>query len=185
VTGPTAVGLTKRKLICVDVVTLNSGRQVAIRPIAPGDRLALSAAYDRLSDETKYRRFMAVKPHLSGTDLRYLTDIDGARHVALVATEVDRADQIVGVARFVRLPNDPETAEFAIVVGDPYQRDGMGSALMRRLADAAVGCGVKRLLGTMLADNTAAHKLTRGLAGELAHERHFGPVDELEVELTA
>jgi GNAT superfamily N-acetyltransferase len=169
----------------VDVVTLNSGRQVAIRPIAHGDGPALSAAYDRLSDETKYRRFMAVKPHLSGTDLRYLTNIDGARHVALLATEVDRPDEILGVARFVRLADDPETAEFAIVVGDPYQRDGMGAALMARLADAAVSCGVKRLLGTMLADNVAAHKLTRRLAGELAHERHFGPVDELEVELAA
>lgn len=167
------------------MVTLNSGRQVAIRPIAPGDGPALSAAYDRLSDETKYRRFMAVKPHLSGTDLRYLTNIDGARHVALVATEVDRPNQILAVARFVRLADDPETAEFAIVVGDPYQGDGMGSALMRRLADAAVSCGVKRLLGTMLANNTAAHKLTRRLAGELAHERHFGPVDELEVELAS
>ncbi len=169
----------------MDVVTLNSGRQVAIRPIAPGDGPALSAAYERLSDETKYRRFMAVKPHLSGTDLRYLTDIDGARHVALVAVEVDRPDRILGVARFVRLPDDPQTAEFAIVVGDPYQGDGMGSALMQRLAEAAVNCGVKRLLGTMLAENTAAHKLTRRLAGELARERHFGPVDELEVELTA
>jgi GNAT superfamily N-acetyltransferase len=169
----------------VDVVTLNSGRQVAIRPIAPGDGPALSAAYDQLSDETKYRRFMAVKPHLSGTDLRYLTNIDGARHVALLATELDRPDQILGVARFVRLPEDPETAEFAIVVGDTYQRDGMGSALMGRLADAATSCGVKRLLGTMLADNVAAHKLTRRLAGELAHERHFGPIDELEVELAA
>lgn len=167
------------------MVTLDSGKQVAIRPIAAEDGPALGAAYNRLSDETKYRRFMAVKPHLSGTDLRYLTNIDGARHVALVATEVDRTDQILAVARFVRLPDDPDTAEFAIVVGDPYQRDGIGSALMQRLAEAAVNCGVKRLLGTMLADNTAAHKLTRRLAGALAHERHFGPVDELEVELAA
>jgi acetyltransferase len=164
-------------------VTLNSGRQVAIRPIAPGDGPVLSAAYERLSDETKYRRFMAVKPHLSGTDLRYLTNTDGTRHVALLATEVDRPDRILGVARFVRLANDPETAEFAVVVGDPYQGEGIGSALMRRLAEVAVGSGVKRLLGTMLADNTAAHKLTQRLAGQLAHERHFGPVDELEVEL--
>jgi len=37
----------------------------------------------------------------------------------------------------------------------------------------------------MLADNVGAHKLTRRLAGELAQERRFGAVDELEVELEA
>lgn len=168
----------------MDPITLKSGRQVEIRPIAPDDGPSLGAAYERMSDETKYRRFMAVKPHLTGSDLRYLTNIDGARHVALVATPVGQPDQILGVARFVRLPNEPDVAEFAIVVGDPYQRDGLGSALMEQLARAAVRCGVKRFIGTMLAENTPAHKLTRRLAGELASERHFGPVDELEVELT-
>jgi hypothetical protein len=57
--------------------------------------------------------------------------------------------------------------------------------MMERLAAAARQHGVIRFIGTMLADNVAAHKLTRSLAGELAHERHLGPVDELEVELAA
>jgi GNAT superfamily N-acetyltransferase len=169
----------------MDVVELASGRQVQIRAIAPGDGPALRAAYDHLSDETKYKRFMAVKPHLSGTDVRYLTETDGCRHVALVATPVGRPSEILGVARFVRIENDPLTAEFAIVVGDPFQSDGLGSALMKRLAAEAVAHGVTRFIATMLADNLAAHKLTHRLAGELAHERRLGPVDELEVVLAA
>lgn len=168
----------------MDAITLKSGRQVEIRPIGPGDGPSLSAAYSQMSDETKYRRFLAVKPHLTGSDVRYLTNIDGARHVALVATPAGRPDEILAVARFVRLPEERDSAEFAIVVGDPYQGDGLGSALMERLARAAVERGVKRFIGMMLAENVAAHKLTRRLAGELARERHFGPVDELEVELT-
>jgi RimJ/RimL family protein N-acetyltransferase len=162
---------------------LHSGREVLIRPIEAADGPALTAAYERLSDESKYRRFLAAKPHLSRSDIVYLTLIDGERHVALVATDAGEPDQIIGVARFVRLPEDPDTAEFAIVIGDTYQNDGLGSALMSRLAQAATDHGVKRLRGTMLADNIGAHKLTRRLAGELAHERHFGSVDELEVEL--
>jgi GNAT superfamily N-acetyltransferase len=169
----------------VETVRLKSGRTVAIRALACGDGPALNAAYERLSDETKYKRFMAAKPHLSRSDIAYLTRVDGNRHVALVATNPGDPDQIIGVARFVRLPEDPDAAEFAIVVGDPYQRDGLGSALMSRLAAAATDHGVKRLRGTMLADNIGAHKLTRRLAGELAHERRFGTVDELEVELPA
>lgn len=169
----------------MDTFTLPSGREVAIRSIRPDDGERLKAGYRALSPKSKYQRFLAPKPRLTEMDTRYLVDVDGIDHFALVATTVDDPDWIIGVARFIRLDEAPDMAEFAIVVGDPYQGDGMGSELMRRLADAAVGCGVKRLLGTMLADNTAAHKLTRRLAGELAHERHFGPVDELEVELAA
>jgi RimJ/RimL family protein N-acetyltransferase len=168
----------------METVRLDSGRTADIRPIERYDAHALAVAHDRLSEDTKYKRFMAAKPHLSRKDIDYLTDIDGERHVALVATSPGKPDEIIGVARFVRLPEDPDTAEFAIVIGDPYQGDGLGSALMRRLADAATAHGVKRLRGTMLADNIGAHKLTRRLGGELAHERNFGTVDELEVELS-
>jgi acetyltransferase len=142
----------------------------------------LHDAYERLSEDTKYKRFLATKPHLSRRDVSYLTHIDGDNHVALVATPVGRPDEIIGVARFVRVPEDSRAAEFAIVIGDPYQRDGLGSELMARLAQAATEHDVKRLRGTMLADNIGAHKLTRRLAGELAHQR-FGTVDEFEVEL--
>jgi RimJ/RimL family protein N-acetyltransferase len=178
------VALTKHKLVSVETVRLNSGRTADIRPIDRYDGRALAAAYEQLSADTKYKRFMAAKPHLSRRDIDYLTNIDGERHVALVATSPGKPDEIIGVARFVRLPEDPDTAEFAIVIGDPYQGDGLGSALMSRLADAATAHGVKRLRGTMLADNIAAHKLTHRLAGELAHERNFGTVDELQVELS-
>jgi RimJ/RimL family protein N-acetyltransferase len=154
-----------------------------IRPIADSDGPALHDAYERLSDDTKYKRFMAAKPHLSRRDVSYLTQIDGDNHLALVATPVGQPDQIIGVARFVRLPEDPQIAEFAIVIGDPYQGEGLGSELMARLAQAATEHGVKRLRGTMLADNIGAHKLTRRLAGGLAHEQRFGTVDELEVDL--
>jgi GNAT superfamily N-acetyltransferase len=169
----------------VENVRLNSGLAVDIRALEPTDGPALNAAYERLSDESKYKRFMAAKPHLSRRDVAYLTRIDGDCHVALVATLSGEHDQIIGVARFVRLPDDPETAEFAIVIGDPYQGDGLGSALMSRLAQAATDHGIRRLRGTMLAENVGAHKLTRRLAGELAHERRFGSVDELEIELAA
>jgi GNAT superfamily N-acetyltransferase len=169
----------------MDRVTLNSGREAWIRPIAPGDGPALRAAYDQLSDETKYKRFLAVKPHLTGSDLRYLINIDPERHVALVATTAGEPDNIIGVARFVIIADDPETAEFAIVIADPFQADGLGSALMARLAQEAQARGVKRFLGTMLADNVGVHKLTVSLAGELAHHRHMGPVDELVVDLAA
>ncbi len=117
--------------------------------------------------------------------MRYLVDVDGTDHYALVAMTPSSPDWIIAVARFVRAADDPQAAEFAIVVGDPYQGQGLGSELLERLADAAIKRGIRRFRATALADNVAIHKLVRRLAGRLAQERHHGPVDEIEVDLAA
>ena len=90
--------------------------------------------------------------------------IDGRDHVALVATPVDAPDDILAVARFIRLDEDPTQAEFAIVVGDPYQQDGLGTALMERLRAAAAASGITSFKATMLAENLPAHHLVHGFA---------------------
>jgi RimJ/RimL family protein N-acetyltransferase len=166
----------------VEIVTLPNGRQVTIRPIRADDGPRLSLAYDHLSPQTKYRRFLAVKPRLTEGDLRYLTSADGNDHVALLATPADDPKLIIAVARFVRLAEDPGAAELAIVVGDPYQGEGLGTELLGRLADAALARGIERLKATVLAENVPVHRLLRH---GVSHERHLGPIDEVEVELAA
>jgi GNAT superfamily N-acetyltransferase len=166
-------------------VTLKSGRTVVIRSIGPDDGPGLTAAYDRLSPESKYRRFLAPKPHLSMSETRYLVHIDGRDHVALVATRVDDPYYVLAVARFVRSDEDPAQAEFAIVVGDPYQQEGLATALMERLRIAATECGITSFKATMLAENVAAHHLVRGFATGPTTERHLGTVNEIEVDLAA
>jgi acetyltransferase len=162
---------------------LKSGRTVLIRQIRPDDGPRLRMGYRALSPESQYQRFLALKPALTDSEVRYLVDVDGVNHYALVATTTSSPDWIIGVARFVRAADDPEAAEFAIVIGDPYQGEGLGSELLERLVDAAIERGISRFRATALADNVAIHKLVRRLAGRLAHERHFGPVDEIEVDL--
>ena len=167
------------------VVTLNRGREVVIRPIRPDDGPRLKLGYQALSPQSQYRRFLGSKPRLTDADVRYLVDVDGLNHFALVATTAGTPDSIIAVARFVRDADDPEAAEFAIVVGDPYQGDGLGTEMLERLARAATARGIRRFRATMLSDNVAVRKLTRRLAGQAARERHFGSVDELEVDLAA
>ena len=166
----------------MEIVTLPSGRRLGIRPIQADDGPRLDAAYNRLSPQTKYRRFLAVKPRLTEGDLAYLTAADGTDHVALVAMPAEEAEQIIAVGRFVRLAEDPSAAELAIVVGDPYQGEGLGTELLGRLADAALARGIGRLKATVLAENVPVHRLLRH---GVARERHLGPIDEVEVELAA
>jgi RimJ/RimL family protein N-acetyltransferase len=169
----------------MDPVRLRSGAEVIIRPIRPGDEPALQAAHDQLSPRTKYLRFLAPKPHLNAGETRYFVEVDGHDHVALVATPAQEPDRIVAVARFVRLPEDPQTAEFAIVVGDAMQHEGLGTRLMGALAEAARERGITRFRATILAENTAMHRLIRVLPGRVVREEHQGSVDEIDVELAA
>ncbi len=116
---------------------LRDGRLVSIRPIEPQDDASLAAGLRRISRESQRRRFGTAKPKLSRSELRYLTEVDGRDHVALVAVQADEPHELMAVGRFVRLPDDPEAAEVAIVVGDRWQRQGLGRALGVELASAA------------------------------------------------
>jgi RimJ/RimL family protein N-acetyltransferase len=169
----------------MEVVSLRSGRQVVIRPIRADDGPRLRAAYDRLSPESKYRRFLAPKPHLTSADTDYLVHIDGENHVALVAIATQDPERLLGVARFVRSPEDPELAELAVVVGDPFQQEGLATALLTRLRRVATERGIKRWWATMLTSNEPARRLVQGTAGRPTHAAQHGPVEELEFELAA
>ena len=154
-----------------------------IRPIEPGDKDRLVNGLRQLSEETIRKRFLAAKPRFTRAELRYLTEVDGINHIALVAVLEDDPEQLVGVARCVRLPDRPGTAEMAIVVGDPFQRQGIGTALADALADAALAVGIRRFAATMLGDNEAARRLMRTFSRRLEEGRVAGGLREVTVEL--
>jgi RimJ/RimL family protein N-acetyltransferase len=163
--------------------TLRDGTRVRIRPVEPGDKPRLQHALGRLSPETVRRRFLAAKPVLSAAELRYLTEVDGDRHVALVAVLVDDPDRLAGVARCVRLEPGGDVAEFAIVVADALQGEGLGTVLTTALAEAACRTGIRRFSATTLADNDAAQALLETFATRLEQRPVAGGVRELIAEL--
>jgi RimJ/RimL family protein N-acetyltransferase len=164
---------------------LPNGTRVLIRPIEPSDKPKLAEGLRRLSNESIRKRFLAAKPRFSSAELRYLTELDGVNHIALVAVLAGNPDVLVGVARCVRLPDRPDTAEMAIVVGDPWQGQGLGRALATALADAAVAVGIRRFAATLLADNEPARRLMRTFARRLEESQVSGGVREVLVELAA
>jgi RimJ/RimL family protein N-acetyltransferase len=167
------------------VFELEDGDRVVIRPIEPGDKDRLVNGLRQLSEESIRKRFLAAKPRFSRAELRYLTEVDGVTHIALVAVLERDPDHLVAVARCVRLPDRPGTAEMAIVVGDPWQGQGLGRELARRLADAALAVGTRRFAATMLGDNEAARRLMRTFSRRLEEARVSGGVREVLVELAA
>ncbi len=164
---------------------LKDGTSVLVRPIRHSDKAELSAGLLRLSDLSVQRRFLSPKRRFSKSELRYLTELDGHDHVAFVAERPDHPGRIVAVARYVRLAEEPATAEAAIVVADPLQGRGLGSLLADELAHTALHHGIERFSATMLSDNRPAHRLMTRLAGHLEHRHTGSGQDELLVDLAA
>jgi RimJ/RimL family protein N-acetyltransferase len=131
---------------------LRDGRTVFIRQIDPLDADRLGRAYERLSPESRRLRFVSTPPRLSEEDLRYLTDVDGTRHDALVALDPETGD-LVGEARYVREPGSTETAEVAAVVVDEWQGKGLATALLTALTHRARERGLRRYKAIVAVDN--------------------------------
>jgi RimJ/RimL family protein N-acetyltransferase len=142
-------------------VTLRDGHTVEVRPIRPDDRKPLADAFEHLSAESRYLRFLSLMPELRPSQLTYLTEVDHRDHEALVAIGPDGVG--VGVARYVRVDR-PDTAEAAVVVADEWQRRGVGSALLALLADRGREEGVRHFVAHVLAENTAMLDLLATLA---------------------
>ena len=140
---------------------LPDGSVAVIRPVCPEDKPLFVRATREFSPETMAKRFFALKPSFSDAELKYLTEVDGWDHFALVAVKKEATGhwQGIGAARFIRDRKDPETAEFAVIVGDSWQKCGLGTAMLMFLIQAAKRRCVKRLKGDILAENVAAFHL--------------------------
>jgi nucleotide-binding universal stress UspA family protein/RimJ/RimL family protein N-acetyltransferase len=161
-------------------VTLRDGARVVLRPIAPEDRQVLAASFDRLSEESRYRRFLTSKDKLSAAELDYLVDVDHKNHEAIVAIDPVTGEGL-GVARYVRSGDDAELAEVAVTVADDWQGRGLGRALLGRLTYRARREGVRRFSALVQGENRASLGLLEG-AGETRRRWETGQV-ELVIEL--
>jgi RimJ/RimL family protein N-acetyltransferase len=165
---------------------LPDGAPILIRPIRADDKRMLEDGLRQLSDESVHRRFLSPKSSFSRTELRYLTEVDGRDHVALVAEYPGHpVRRLIAVGRFVRLHGDPEVADVAIVVADDWQRRGLGLTLGDELVAEARRLGIRRFSATMASDNVPAHKLMKKLTTRLESHHAGSGVDELLLELAA
>jgi RimJ/RimL family protein N-acetyltransferase len=150
--------------------TLRDGTPVLVRPIAPEDKAQLAAGFQRLSEESRYRRFMAPVRELDEEQLRTLTEVDYVDRFAWVAVRADRPEEGLGVARYVRVRGEPDVAEFAVTVLDDYQGRGLGTLLLALLAAAARAAGIRRLRAYVLERNAPMIALLEDLGATTEHD---------------
>jgi acyl-CoA synthetase (NDP forming)/RimJ/RimL family protein N-acetyltransferase len=146
-----------------------SGGLVHLRPVKESDREALLGLHTRASDESIYYRFFTVGRHAADAYLERLlrtTDAEPQTLVAIVGGE------IVAVAGFE--PVNDTTAEFAVLVEDTEQHEGIGTLLIEHLASIAWRRGIRRFVADVLAENTAALRMIRRLGFEVSADLEYG-----------
>ncbi|HSP36175.1 MAG TPA: GNAT family N-acetyltransferase [Frankiaceae bacterium] len=145
--------------------TLRDGTSVMIWSIVPSDARGLAERYLGLSEESRYHRFLSAVPSLSEPMLKVLIDeVDRVDHVGLVlvAFPQEGAEQAAGVARLIRLPEEPTLADVAVTVDDAWQGRGVASALLAELISHRP-VGVTGLSTVVAADNPASLAMLRRL----------------------
>lgn len=144
-------------------VTLRDGTQAWIRPIVPSDRELHAANYERLSDDSKFSRFLTTVPHLTEKQLdRLVDDVDGVDHIAYYLFVDDDSALPVAIGRIVRDPDHPDAADIAVTVHDGWQGRGIGTTMVRVLIERRPA-GVTRLLTVVHWKNTASRKMLRSI----------------------
>ncbi len=160
---------------------------VQIRPIRPEDEPMMVRFHETLSERTVYQRYLQllnVSQRTAHTRLTRICFIDYSRQMALVVVRRNPEtgeDEIVGVGRLQGIcgPND---AEFAIVVTDTYQKQGLGTELLRRLIEIGRAEGVKAITAEILTENSAMQKVSEKLGFKLLRETG-DPVVSARLEL--
>ncbi|MQM26189.1 bifunctional acetate--CoA ligase family protein/GNAT family N-acetyltransferase [Glycomyces albidus] len=156
------------------------GRIVHIRPVVGSDLEALIAMHERCSLPDLRYRFFGTGRGVLAIEARRLAGLNDSGKGAALLVEDD--GETLGVASFQREEEQPDRAEFGVLVTPGHQQRGLGTLLLEHLALIAAAGGVKELSGQVLGGNHRMLRLARRLAPGTAMPYADGVVD---VVLTA
>lgn len=135
-------------------------------------------ALKSMSVESLWHRFARGTNELTEKQLDYLTNIDGIDHVAWCAALFNKGNITgMGLARYIRQIDNPETAEFAITIIDQFQSKGVGRALLAQLTESARENSIRTLRGYVLPDNKIMLSFAKSLHASIQPEENFMRVD--------
>ncbi|RIK75820.1 acetyl CoA synthetase subunit alpha [candidate division KSB1 bacterium] len=161
--------------------TLRNGAPVTIRPIRPEDEPLMVQFHQKLSERTVYLRYfhlITLNQRIAHERLTRICFIDYDREMVLVVERTPAAGaerEIIGVGRLSKSHGANE-AEFAALVSDTYQGQGLGSALMRRLIDIGRAEKFDRISADILPDNDGMQRVCKKLGMQLRFDQDEGVI---------
>ncbi|WP_077080886.1 GNAT family N-acetyltransferase [Mycobacterium numidiamassiliense] len=157
---------------------LLDGRFVSLRPLGAEDAEATVALHQHLSDYDRYFRFFTLNQINLNELVGKMTE-PAQGHCAVGAFDADR---LIGVANYVVVHDDPKAAEIAVAVAHEDHSLGVGTALLRHLAQLARARGVERFVADVLGENQLMLTVFFDL-GWPCKSKGCGSVRHLEIEL--
>jgi len=130
-------------------ISLKNDKEIFLRPILPTDEPLLVDLFNKLSDQSRYLRFLSHHHVLSEDMLYHFTHIDYDSEFALVAViKEDGKDAIIAVGRYMLDPSG-NFADLAIAVRDDWQHFGLGKSLLGSIVDIGRDHGISRFESIM------------------------------------
>ncbi|MBI2209618.1 MAG: GNAT family N-acetyltransferase [Deltaproteobacteria bacterium] len=157
---------------------LRDGTTATIRPARPEDRDLLQAFFNRLSTESRWRRFFSMAgPAMKVVDSLCDSSEPRSRLTLVVLRTIEGAPRIIATGTYVA--RDQGTAEVAIAVDDDLHGRGLGTLLLERLALLAVRSGFSRLWAVTQADNLPMLEVleSSGFPGRKKHDSGYVEID--------
>ena len=154
---------------------MNDGKEIVIRPIRPEDEPAVVRFHETLSERTVYMRYLQALKLSQRVAHERLTRIcfnDYDQEMALVVEDKEpKTGQlgILGIGRLRKLHGSND-GEFAVLVSDEYQGQGLGAELVRRLIQVARDEKLSKIVGDILPDNTVMRRVCEKLGFTLQGE---------------
>jgi acetyltransferase len=161
------------------------GLDLLIRPMRSDDVGPEVAFLQSLSPQTRYERTFSHRGLLAPGELKKLVRFDVREEIALVAVVArDGGHAFVAVARLKKVPGTDQ-CEFAIVVGDDWQRRGIGLRLLHKLLDVSRRAGIAHVIGYTFATNEGMKALARKAGFALRADPADASITLLEIGLSA
>jgi acetyltransferase len=141
---------------------------LTLRPIRPEDEPQHRAFLEQLDPEDIRLRVFYSRRSIEHSELARLTQIDYAREMAFIATRsgADSVEETLGAVRVAIDPDNTE-AEFGVIVRSDLKGSGLGRKLMRKMIGHLRARGTRRLVGTVLRENSGMLELARALGFEV------------------
>ncbi|MEV0646416.1 GNAT family N-acetyltransferase [Phytomonospora sp. NPDC050363] len=143
------------------------GRIVRVRPVEPGDAERIRSLYEAASDDSLQLRFFSLGKLPIDREVARLTRPHDKSLRPVIASA---GEDMVGIASYER-DDDPQWAEFAVLVADEWHGHGVGTLLLEQLQVIARGDGIKELRGEALSNNANMLKVVAGLDSHARFER--------------